>query len=149
MKHLTTEQILLAARTQHEHQHFRECSFCREHYALAQEFLNFDPASVQPEDTMVNGNTGYRLAAQTEENPAQLFRLRRTWYLDRDTSIVRVVEDLQRSILTGFLISEDKASTVRVRFEELGKEFIPDEKGMFEIGPSNTQVESMHVHLLR
>lgn len=149
MKHLTTQEILHAARMQSRLPHMDECAFCSEHYSLAIGFLQFDPPAHARGDDLQNGILEYRLAAQTDEVGTQLFRLRRTWYLDQDASIIRVVEDIQRKTLTGFLITEEHPSTILVRFEEMGKEFSPDDQGMFEIGPSQTQVETMHVLLLK
>jgi hypothetical protein len=75
-----------------------------------------------------------------------MFRLRRTWYLNNNSVVLRVIEDMQRKVLTGFLITEQfKSVQARIRFDGIDKEFIPDLNGVFEIGSANIDIEPMQV----
>lgn len=149
MEHLTIQQLLTHARRGETPAHTAACAFCREQLALAQEYLAI--ATVD-EITSVRGgddfqqDAGYRLAAQTLDFGPVMFRLRRTWYIDNNSVILRVIEDMQRKVLTGFFISENlRAVQTRIRFDGIDREFMPDLNGVFEIGSANIDIEPMNV----
>ena len=156
MTHLDMSELLAAARSGTWTQHLDDCSFCREQYQLAVEFLAFSPDTVQQEDERgqgaagqaLPGRKGYRLAAQTAQAVSPMFRLRRTWYLDNNARILRVIEDLEEETLTGFFISEHGGKEhVHIRFDGIEQDFSPDHNGVFSIGPASIDIEPMQVSI--
>ena len=151
MKHLEMKSILALAMRGESASHLDVCSFCREQYQLAVEFLSFSPDAIRQEEETGIAITqlapaSWRLAAQSNDISAPLFRLRRTWYFNTDGSILRVIEDTQRQILTGFFISERRPSKdLRIRFDGIDSDFIPDINGVFEIGAATINIEPMQV----
>lgn len=137
--------------------HVAECAFCREQLDLAKDYLAFSEkiaqqrmsemaSSDEPQEFVSSAN--YRLAAQTLDIGPVMFRLRRTWYLNNNSVVLRVIEDMQRKVLTGFLISEhEKSAHTRVRFDGIDKEYTPDLNGVFEIGSASIEIEPMNVTL--
>jgi hypothetical protein len=152
MEHLTIQQILFIARRGEESEHASECAFCQEQLELACDFLSFSHADesmlgVCAEEIPVN--SGYRLAAQSLEPGSAMFRLRRTWYLQNNSIVLRVIEDLQKNILTGFFISEmGEMAHVRIRFDGIDREYVPDLNGVFEIGSASIDIEPMNVSVI-
>ena len=114
MKHLDMKDLLSLARKGEESSHLDACSFCREQYQFAVEFLTFSPDTVRDEEDGTRRqhepqayvSQTYRLAAQTAQPVTPMFRLRRTWYFDNNSVILRVIEDIQRERLKGFFIAE-------------------------------------------
>ncbi|MCB2206130.1 hypothetical protein KQI65_15415 [bacterium] len=156
MKHLDMKDILTLARRGERTSHLDACSFCREHYQMAVDYLAFSPDMVRGEDQSINdtghqsmyGAQTYRLAAQTVETASPMFRLRRTWYFDNNARILRVIEDIPRGILTGFFIGEREDRALGIRFDGLDEEYHPDQNGVFEIGSANINIEPMKVTLV-
>ncbi len=149
MRHLSMQQLLAAALRDEPPAHISECAFCGEQYDLAVDYLRFEQSEAEGMEGMSSplpSAPQYRLAAQTAEQDLPMFRLRRTWYLDGNSTILRVIEDTQRKLLTGFLITEP-ASTLRriVRFDGIERSFSPDKNGVFEIGSANIDIEPMNV----
>ncbi len=151
MKHLDMKSILTLAMRGETASHLDVCSFCREQYQLAVDFLSFSPDAVQREEETESAGAklapaAWRLAAQSAETAEPIFRLRRTWYFNSDGSILRVIEDTQRQMLTGFFISEQRPSEeLRIRFDGIDREFVPDPNGVFEIGAASINIEPMQV----
>jgi hypothetical protein len=132
------------------------CSFCRDQYDLALDFLSSDMETLHSiNEAMEAGlreprQAPYRLAAQTAGPAVPLYRLRRTWYLEDNTVILRVIEDTQRHSLTGFFIGNHADDQdIRIIFDGIEKEFIPDGNGVFEIGIATIDIEPMKVTLMR
>ena len=154
MKHLDMKALLAFAMREEIPSHLAECSFCSEQYQLAVDFLSFSPDEVPESDTDAAGTAGlsppaYRLAAQVAAPTSPLFRLRRTWYLDKYGSILRVIEDTRRQVLTGFFISDRKdTERLRIRFDGIDAEFQPDANGVFEIGAAGINIEPMQVTVI-
>jgi hypothetical protein len=154
MSHLDMKTLLTLAMRGETSSHFEVCSFCREQYQLAVEFLSFSPDHVQENElasaaAIAKSPPAYRLAAQTSDVVSPMFRLRRTWYFDRYGSILRVIEDTQRQVLTGFFISDRQYSDcLRIRFDGIDEEFRPDVNGVFEIGPAGINIEPMQVTVI-
>ncbi|MDT8324333.1 MAG: hypothetical protein RRA94_09485 [Bacteroidota bacterium] len=157
MKHLGMKDLLSLARKGEQSTHLDACSFCREQYQLAVEFLAFSPDTVRREEDSIQQAEGpsafrqsqYRLAAQTTQSVTPMFRLRRTWYFDNNSMILRVIEDLQRGILTGFFITERNREELRIKFDGLDEVFQPDRNGVFEIGSATINIEPMKVILVK
>jgi hypothetical protein len=157
MKHPDMKELLTLARRGERIPHLEACSFCMEQYQLAVEFLQFSPDTVHEERgwiqeegaTLPYERRAYRLAAQSTDTMPPMFRLRRTWYFDNNSKILRVIEDIQRGVLTGFFITEREAKgDIRLRFDGIDKDFLPDHNGVFEIGSANINIEPMQVTLL-
>ena len=156
MKHLEMEEVLALARRGERHPHMDECMFCAEEFAMAIELLDFETdmtsatAAGSDRELPVSVVSAYRLAAQSGETGNPMFKLRRTWYFDEDSAILRVIEDTERQTLTGFFISDRKElRSAGIRFEGLEGDFVPDRNGMFRIGPAAIDIEPMKVHLIR
>ncbi|PLX32016.1 MAG: hypothetical protein C0600_04025 [Ignavibacteria bacterium] len=157
MNHLDMKELLTLARRGAQSEHLESCSFCSEQYQLAVEYLQFTPDMVHKEDSpggepdiQEYGRSTYRLAAQSAPNASPVFRLRRTWYFENNSTILRVIEDVQRSLLTGFYISEREGKDApRIRFDGIEKEFTPDINGVFDIGDAAINIEPMTVTLVR
>jgi hypothetical protein len=155
MEHLSIQQLLMLACRGESPAHVAECAFCREQLDLAADYLAFSEKialqrmsemAVSDEVTESVESVNYRLAAQTFDLGPVMFRLRRTWYLNNNSVVLRVIEDMQRKVLTGFLITEQfKSVQARIRFDGIDKEFIPDLNGVFEIGSANIDIEPMQV----
>lgn len=155
MKHLEMKDLLAMARKGERSSHLDACSFCREQYQLAVDFLAFSPDTVHGEENGMgqgeeaSGYRQYRLAAQTTQSVTPMFKLRRTWYFDNNSMILRVIEDLQRGMLTGFFISERSREQLRIKFDGLEQEYQPDRNGVFEIGSASINIEPMKVTLVK
>jgi hypothetical protein len=155
MAHLTIQQLLMLACRGERPAHVDECAFCREQLDLAADYLAFTEKiarqymiemAASDEDLEHVESVNYRLAAQTLDLGPVMFRLRRTWYLNNNSVVLRVIEDIQRKVLTGFLISEQLRSVqARIRFDGIDRDFIPDLNGVFEIGSANIDIEPMNV----
>lgn len=155
MEHHDITALMSMARLRAPSAHLDYCAFCREQYGYALELLDvldgsdqeaFDRAGIEEVGLRV---ASYKLAAQTGESAAPLFRLRRTWYLQNNAVILRVIEDTVRQRLTGYLISEpDPERNLRVRFDGLKAEFEPDQNGVFDIGAASIDIEPMNVTLV-
>lgn len=154
MEHLDLETVLSLALRGERSAHFDVCCFCREQYALALDYLAFEAKMVADENAddlqpYGDSNQQYRLAAETGLDTTPLFRLRRTWYLRNSSIILRVIEDTQKQILIGFFIAErPEEQGMRIRFDGIREEFIPDSNGVFEIGIASIDIEPMSVTLL-
>lgn len=155
MEHHDITALMAMARRRDPSAHLDHCAFCREQYAYALELLDIlDGNGLESFDREGLDGVGpraasYRLAAQTGEAVAPLFRLRRTWYLQNNAVILRVIEDTVRQRLTGYLISEpDPEHRLRVRFDGLKTEFQPDRNGVFDIGAASIDIEPMNVTLV-
>ncbi len=154
MMHHDLKTLLHLARCGEPSVHMGACSFCREQYDLARDFLA-SAAEMMPADLDTSGSrraaysqVPYRLAAQTSTSMIPQYRLRRTWYLNNNAVILRVIEDTQRQILTGFFIAaQSEDQKLRIRFDGIDREFIPDTNGVFEIGLSSIDIEPMNVTL--
>jgi hypothetical protein len=157
MKHLEMKDLLTLARKGERSSHLDACFFCREQYQLAVEFLAFSPDTVHGEELSMHMDgqaagyrrSEYRLAAQTAEAVTPMFRLRRTWYFENNSMILRVIEDLHRGVLTGFFISERSREQLRIKFDGLENEYQPDRNGVFEIGSASINIEPMKVILVK
>ena len=155
MEHHDAQALLTMARRGESSPHLSICSFCREQYEYALELLSTlsatgDAAEARdPKGDPAMRPAAYRLAAQTAEAAAPLFRLRRTWYLNNNAVILRVIEDTLRQQLTGFLIAEDERDRPqRIRFDGIEREFLPDRNGVFGIGAASIDIEPMTVTLI-
>ncbi|MBR9977906.1 MAG: hypothetical protein KFH87_07440 [Bacteroidetes bacterium] len=121
---------------------------------MALDYLAFEAKMIEEDNTDDSHSCGdssqqYRLAAETGLGTAPLYRLRRTWYLRNSSIILRVIEDTQKQILTGFFIAErPEDQGMHIRFDGIRGEFIPDSNGVFEIGPASIDIEPMSVTLL-
>lgn len=154
MMHHDLKTLLLLARCGEPSAHMDRCSFCAEQYDLARDFLasaaemmQDDPETGDPR-FMGYAQEQYRLAAQTAGSLIPQYRLRRTWYLNNNAVILRVIEDTQRQQLTGFFIAaESEDQKMHIRFDGIDREFIPDINGVFEIGLSSIDIEPMSVTL--
>lgn len=149
MEHYSNHQILMFASRGESPAHVNECAFCREQLILANEYLVFESEQEveidDPEDDY-SPYLSYRLAAQTSETGQAMFRLRRTWYLENNSVVLRVIEDLQRKVLTGFMISErPRIAHAQIRFDGIDRVFVPDLNGVFEIGSASIDIEPMIV----
>ena len=158
MKHPDMKNLLTLARRGERIPHLDACSFCMEQYQLAVEFLSFSPDTVHEERGSIREEgsgisyerRAYRLAAQTPDSTTPMFRLRRTWYFDNNSKILRVIEDIQRGVLTGFFITERETKRdISLRFDGIDKNFMPDHNGVFEIGSASINIEPMQVTLVR
>lgn len=157
MKHLDMKELLTLARRGGHSDHLDTCVFCSEQHQLAVEFVQFAPDRVHGEgtdhDSIASGENGrqrYRLAAQSAPMDTPIFRLRRTWYFENNATILRVIEDVPRKMLTGFIISERGAQDIpKIRFDGIDREFLPDVNGVFDIGDAGINIEPMTVTLLR
>lgn len=154
MKHLDMKTILALAMRGETASHLDVCSFCSEQYQLAVDFLAFSPDDVHREEktyeeAAVTIPPSWRLAAQHAQPASPLFRLRRTWYFNTDGSILRVIEDTQKQVLTGFFISERRPEGMpRIRFDGISEDFRPDTNGVFEIGAASINIEPMQVTIV-
>jgi hypothetical protein len=154
MEHHDLNTLLFLARRASPSAHMDDCCFCREQYELAIDFLSV--AAGTGEDRAESAERGYpnpglqyRLAAQTGELMIPQFRLRRTWYLKNNAVILRVIEDTQQQRLTGFFIAErEEDRQLRIRFDGIDGDFMPDSNGVFEIGAASIDIEPMNVTLL-
>ncbi len=156
MAHHDLTALLTLARQEKPSVHMESCSFCMEQYDLAVDFLTAAPEMLQSgereeaTDDVRHKAMPYRLAAQTANTAIPQYRLRRTWYLDNNAAILRVIEDTVRKSLTGFFIGDHLgAPDIRIRFDGLEQEFVPDINGVFEIGVSEIDIEPMKVTLLK
>jgi len=157
MKHLEMKDLLDMARKGQRSSHLDACFFCREQYQLAVEFLTFSPETVDGEDASFGAEEAavgyrrseYRLAAQSAEAVTPMFRLRRTWYFENNSMILRVIEDLHRGVLTGFFIAERSREQLRIKFDGLEEAYQPDQNGVFEIGAASINIEPMKVTLVK
>lgn len=156
MAHHDLTSLLSMARYGKPSLHMDSCSFCREQYDLALDFLSSTPEMFRSSDDAAepdergHRSAPYRLAAQTVNAVVPQYRLRRTWYLNNNAAILRVIEDTQRQSLTGFFIAEHLGDhDVRIRFDGIEQEFVPDVNGVFEIGIAGIDIEPMKVTLLR
>ncbi len=153
MEHLTIPQLLLLVRRGENPAHANECAFCREQLALARDYLSFvsdDDMTANEIPNEVLPHLAYRLAAQTVDLGPVMFRLRRTWYLEDNSIVLRVIEDIQRKVLTGFFISEQvRSARALIRFDGIDRDFIPDLNGVFEIGSASIDIEPMNVTVSR
>ncbi|MBE0643239.1 MAG: hypothetical protein IH600_04100 [Bacteroidetes bacterium] len=155
MEHHDLKTLLFFARNGQPSAHLDRCAFCREQFELAVDFLASAPEIFQDGEVEAGTeefsyrSTHYRLAAQSTTASAPQYRLRRTWYLNNNAVILRVIEDTQRQQLTGFFIAErSEDQHIRIRFDGIDREFVPDANGVFEIGTSSIDIEPMKVILL-
>lgn len=155
MEHHNLITLLAMARLGRPSPHMETCSFCREQYELALDLLSATEAmhegaqhGAEREEHRMRPSS-YRLAAQTADTLIPQFRLRRTWYLKNNAVILRVIEDTQRQLLTGFFIAERfEDQRLRIRFDGIERDFTPDNNGVFEIGAASIDIEPMNVTLL-
>ncbi len=154
MEHHDLKTLLSLARRGEPSAHMHACSFCREQFALAMDFLSSAGEMMQESDAVPSEGSGYRqtayrLAAQSSAAAVPQYRLRRTWYLNNNAAILRVIEDTLEQQLTGFFIAErSEDQHIRIRFDGIDREFVPDSNGVFEIGTSSIDIEPMKVILL-
>ncbi len=151
MEHHDLKTLLSIARRGQPSAHMDACSFCREQYELALDFLSSAGEVMETPGIEDAGHRSvpYRLAAQTTASALPQYRLRRTWYLNNNAAILRVIEDTLEQQLTGFFIAErSEDQKIRIRFDGIDREFVPDSNGVFEIGTSSIDIEPMKVILL-
>lgn len=156
MAHHDLTKLLTMARLGQPSEHMESCCFCTEQYELARDFLtsaldilHSSESEGSQEDLRLH-SMPYRLAAQTVNVSVPQYRLRRTWYLDNNAAILRVIEDTQRKSLIGFFIADRHGEhDIRIRFDGIEQDFTPDDNGVFEIGMAAIDIEPMKVTLLR
>lgn len=153
MTHLEIDKILELAMRGDTHEHFAECAFCREQYNDAVELLNFEASALnlsgRDADEPVEWSRQFRLAAQDSDSPATDTHVRRTWYLESGTVVLRVMEDTERGMLYGHLIIDpSRYPTISIQFSGIDQEFRPDTKGTFLIGSATIEIEKMDASLV-
>lgn len=153
MKHLEMHEIMKLAMNSGYHEHLDACAFCHEEYCEAIDLLKFESSAsldaTDAEARVLNGHFQCRLAAQDSEESVAETHVRRTWYLEDGTAILRVMEDQQRGSLYGHLIIDPtRYATVTIRFNGIEGDFHPDPNGLFEIGSSAIEIERMDAILV-
>jgi hypothetical protein len=147
MHHLSLEEIIELAATGGEHPHLAACAFCREQLEAMQALENFDAQTDDEAGSADIPVNVYRLAAATPATD-ETIRLRRAWFLENGTVVVRVMEDAGDGTLVGFVLSDpSQHADIRIRFSGLEHVFTPDASGRFVIGPSSIDIESMDANL--
>ena len=145
--HLEIAEIIRLALIGEYHSHFQDCAFCREQYedalAIDQFIADEDSGTITSEPAEIL-QTEYRLAAQSEDEVAEKTHVRRTWYFEAGETILRVMEDTEKQILYGHLITApERLRLIVVHFSGIEEAFRPDENGLFEIGSATLQIEKM------
>lgn len=151
--HLEMHEIFRLAMAGEHHSHLDSCAFCRTEYDDAVELLKFEaPASseaINAEGVWLTGHHQYRLAAQDSDGTIPETHVRRTWYLENGSAVLRVMEDSERRMLYGHLITDPtRYTTVVIRFDGIEGDFRPDQSGIFEIGSVDTEIEKMDAILI-
>lgn len=151
--HLEMHEIFRLAMTGEHHEHLDSCSFCRNEFDDALELLQSEASSAsvyqQADQQWSIGHRQYRLAAQDADLAVADTHVRRTWYLENGSVVLRVMEDPERGILYGHLIvAPERFSTIAIRFSGIEADFHPDQKGIFEIGPAAIEIERMEAVLI-
>jgi len=139
--HVTMERLIDIIREDRHEPHLDHCACCREEYDLLRAMETRIPgeSSTAPFHT-----PPYRLAAQSSaEEDFSGFRARRTWYLEGNKTVLRVLEDESNTRLIGYLLREAASAPVFIRFDGIDGRFEPDADGRFEIGPSSLGIETM------
>lgn len=140
--------ITLALRGE-SHPHIMHCAACRMLHEQAVSLYTFDAhatADVDPadDDSLPVARAGYRLAAQDALTGEAPVVMRRTWYLENATVLVRVMEDRTEHCLYGHVITDpDRLAGIAIRFSGIDADFLPDETGMFRIGADDLEIETM------
>jgi hypothetical protein len=150
--HLEMNEIFRLAMAGEHHEHLDSCAFCHAEYEDALEYLKFEASSSVDEhgyEEQLQINHQYRLAAQDSDATPLDTHVRRTWYLENGTAVLRVMEDPERGILYGHLIIDTaRYANLSVRFSGIKDEFHPDQKGIFEIGSTSIEIERMDAILI-
>jgi hypothetical protein len=151
--HLEIHEIFRLALAGAHHEHLDACVFCQTEYQEALDLLAFEASEHEVDETaeerLQSGPHHYRLAAQDTDGQEDDTHVRRTWYLENGTAILRAMEYPERSILYGHLIIDPvRYAKVSVRFSGLMRDFRPDQSGVFEIGPSAIEIERMDATLI-
>jgi hypothetical protein len=154
MNHLDMKELLALASKGERSDHLDDCSFCSEQYQRVVDSIESSPDTVLGEEGMEAFETIRDQKRSGNRQPTQpvtpVFRLRRTWYFENNSMILRVIEDIQREVLTGFFISERGLKDLpRIHFDGIDREFTLDTNGVFEIGAASINIEPMNVTLLR
>ena len=155
-EHLDPHTIITLALRGGSHPHIEHCAACRTLHAQARSLATFDAdtATGDAHDTTADSDAftaapGYRLAAQDEHPGDAPVVVRRTWYLDNATVLVRVIDDRDEQCLLGHVITDpDRLAGIAIRFSGIDADFLPDERGMFRIGASDLAIETMDATLL-
>lgn len=147
-EHLDPHTIITLALRGESHEHITQCAACRTLYAQALSLRDFnaqeDLAGTADPDASAVHTPHYRLAAQDALAADAPVVVRRTWYLDNATVLVRVVEDHEAQCLFGHVITDpDRLAGIAIRFSGIDADFHPDETGMFHIGASDLAIETM------
>jgi hypothetical protein len=153
MTHLEIHEILELAMRGTHHDHLDECAFCREEYDNAVELMSFEASALSHSgsdaDEPVEWSRQFRLAAQDSDSPATDTHVRRTWYLENGTVVLRVMEDTERGMLYGHLIIDpSRVASISIRFSGIDQEYRPDTSGTFLIGSASIEIEKMDVLLM-
>lgn len=161
-EHLDPHTIITLALRGESHPHIEHCAACRTLHAQARSLATFDAdaashdadAAGDEHHTVADGDTftaapRYRLAAQDQHPGDAPVVVRRTWYLDNATVLVRVIDDRDEQCLLGHVITDpDRLAGIAIRFSGIDADFLPDERGMFRIGASDLAIETMDATLL-
>jgi hypothetical protein len=154
-EHLDPHTIITLALRGESHPHLERCAACRTLHVQARSLAAFDPEAANGDllpadegDTFVSP-PAYRLAAQDVLADDAPVVVRRTWYLDNATVLVRVIDDHDEQCLYGHVITDPlRLAGIAIRFSGIDADFLPDERGMFRIGASDLAIETMDATLL-
>lgn len=152
-EHLDPHTIITLALRGETHEHIAQCAACRTLYAQALSLRDYDAqayrAETDDDEAYAEHTPHYRLAAQDALAADAPVVVRRTWYLDNATVLVRVVDDHETQCLYGHVITDpDRLAGIAIRFSGIDADFQPDATGMFHIGASDLAIETMDAMLV-
>lgn len=144
--HLGAARMLELACARQTHPHLDTCAFCREQYEALVDIARLVATDSDSEPAV--GETGYRLAAESEtETHAELLP-RQTWYLDGGNVLLRVFEERTHDRLVAYVICDpQRLPLLSFRFSGVDGVFHPAHDGSFVIGGSDIDIEPMTVSI--